>query len=315
MNKHARKPSLSRIPDGFIPVAFLASSFLGRGGMALQLFIGLFTVRLCALSTASGLRSTFSMQPSLRFVQGSALMALGLQFLGALIALPVLKYSVALPNHTWLVLYGLLLNIEHVFYEYFHAIGDNDSVYLYRGISALLLMTGILLGAPPHKSPELSSYGRLCILTALLIPLIVGIAVISGLGEKPRPKFSIDLLKHTPASMLRTLLYPALVYLSAISLQPDISLSIPLFSGLVVIELCQAPFRRSPSECIVMNRILLILSIAAASLLPISFSGLVPFKDPSIAKALIFSLGAFPLASLCAFGLYGNFSVRGRFQR
>ena len=67
---------LFRPTDALLPLAFLVAALLGRGNLAFELFLAWYGVKLCALATADGLRTAFAAQPSGRYAQGSALIAL-----------------------------------------------------------------------------------------------------------------------------------------------------------------------------------------------------------------------------------------------
>ena len=82
MFKNKMALRLLRPSDLFLPLAFLAASLMGRSEVALELFIALYATKLCALATADGLRAAFATQPSMKYVQGSALTAFVCQFFG-----------------------------------------------------------------------------------------------------------------------------------------------------------------------------------------------------------------------------------------
>ena len=87
------------------------------------MFVAFCATKIGSLATADGLRAAFATQPSMKYVQGSVLIALIAQIPGAALALLALwlipDTKLLLP----LIPCGMLLNIEHVFYEYLFAIG------------------------------------------------------------------------------------------------------------------------------------------------------------------------------------------------
>ena len=109
---------LLRPSDLFLPLALLAACLPGRGAAALGLFVALYAVKLCALATSDGLRAAFATQPSMKYVQGSTLVALGCQLPGAALSALILHLIPGTRLLLPLVPCGLLLNIEHVFYVY-----------------------------------------------------------------------------------------------------------------------------------------------------------------------------------------------------
>lgn len=133
---------LLRLSDLFLPAAFLATSLLGRQEAALGLFVALYATKLCALASADALRATFATQPSMKYVQGSALIALVAQLPGAALALLILYLIPGTRGLLPLVPCGMLLNIEHVFYEYLYAVGDKKSAMGCRCLTAVLVLLG-----------------------------------------------------------------------------------------------------------------------------------------------------------------------------
>ena len=294
---------LTRPSDALIPAAFSIAALLGRGDMALWLFLGFYAVKLGGLATANGLRAAFARQPSTRYVQGSAVVALLAQVVGTILAVLAALLTGQRAALYPLVLCGLLLNIEQVFYEYLYAVGERQSAVLCRGLTALLTLTGLLLGAKSAPStaalPDCEPLWPL--ITSGLsaaIGLVIGLCASGSL----KPKLNADVLRDAPLSMLQTFLYPALALAGLRFLAPSASPALPLFLGLTLYEACRTPFRRSPRESVALNRFL--LGACAALLLCgavwfLAFPGQGMPTVPAI-------LGALLLAALCAFGMYGN---------
>ncbi len=287
---------LARPSDLFLPAALIAATLLGRPDAALDLFLALTLTRLCALSTASGLRSAFAVQPSIRYVQGSLLIALLAQLAGCAVALPIWRAlrpsAAALP----LMACGLALNIEHTFYEYLYAINERESAVLCHGLTALMTATGLLLG--PSSGSEVP-----------WLPVTTGLSALTGLtvcalprgAARPRP--NAEVLKRAPVSMLRTAIYPVLFAAIARLSGIYIASPLPLFVGLGLYELCGSPFRRSPLESAPMNRALGVVCAVAACIILASLFGWLP-------NGILTQIcGALLLAAACAFAMYGRFSV------
>ncbi len=293
--------ALTRPQDLFLPAALIVAALTGRQNAALYLYMTLTLTRLCAISAATNLRSTFAMQPSIRYVQGSLLTALLLQLSGCVVALPIWR---ALRPATALLPFlpcGLSLNIEHMFYEYLFAVNEKESAALCHSLTALLTLTGLLLG--PSSGP---SAAWLSVTTGLsaLMSLIVG----TFLGGALRPRLSAEVLRRAPIAMLRTAIYPILYAAIARLSGIVVASPLPFFFGLGLYELCGAPFRRSPSESAPMNLALSVVCVVASCValpfIPGFFLAGIKYLRiiPHICQALI-------LAAICGYAMYGSFSV------
>lgn len=299
-NKAAMR--LLRPSDLFLPLAFLIASLLGRGEAALSLFVVVCVTKLCALATADGLRAAFATQPSMKYVQGSALTALTCQFLGTALASLILYLISGTRFLLPLVPCGLLLNIEHVFYEYLYAVGDKNSARASRCVTAVLVLLGLLLSMPHHHGHfVIEPIDPIWPLITCGLSALVGLFISISLGGKFSPVPNANVLRLAPISMLQSALYPALALLWPAAFTPA-----PLFTGLLLYEACRTPFRRSPLESEPMNRLLLI--IAAASLIClVAFQFII---KASFSAGVVMTCLALLIAATCAFALYGSF--RGR---
>ena len=302
MNKYKRNiPGLLRPADALPPIALLIPALMGRDGVSLYLFIALFAVRLFSLACADGLRATFARQPSMRYVQGSAALALLLQLPGAALAALAGLLSGQGSSIYPLIAAGALLNVEHVFYEYLHAVGDGISASLCHGISALLTLAGVLLCAPPAGGSMLpEGLDAVWLLSATGLSALVGLVISLALGGKLKPRLNAEILRRAPASLLQSLLYPALALglIFFLKLSPA---AVPLCVGWTVYELCRTPFRRTPSESKGMNRALRLLCGVAG--VCIIMQRLFPHTLP---EAMATAGGAALLAAVCGLGLFGN---------
>ena len=302
------KRTLSRPSDALLPAAFVLAALLGRDAIAFGLFAALLLTRLCALSAAEGLRAACATQPSIRYCQGSAATALLAQLAGGLIALAILRLFRPPCATPMLLACGLLLNIEHIFYEYLYTLGDGQSAALCRGITSLLILTGLLLIAPAQSGasdPAIEGEAWPLIMAGLssLVSAVIALAV----GGRLRPRLNAQVLRLAPLSMLRTALYPGLFALILLIFKDlDPQTYAPLFAGWLVVEACRTPFRRSPREARPMNRALLIACVAAA--LGIASTALGPsiHPDSRLLHDVPFLCGALILGAACAFALYGN---------
>ena len=303
--KPLKSHRLIRIADAFLPATLLIVTLLGRDAIATDLFLALMLVRLLALASSTGLRAAFALQPSMRYAQGSAAVALIAQVVGAAVALPVfgLFHSRALP----LIAAGLLLNIEHVFYEYMYAEGDGNSAILSRGITAALILTGLLLSCPPGRGmADPSIYAPVYLIVTSALAALVALAIGLSMGGSLRAKLNLQVLKIAPMSLLQAALYPGLALLLTLYSGLDVQTCAPLFAGLILYELMKTPFRRTPAEALPMNKALRILcGVCVIALIPF----VAGFKFPGDVKLLNdvpYFFGALLLAAACAFALYGN---------
>ena len=302
-----RGPRLMRVSDLFLPTAFLAASILGRGGAAFGIFVAFCATKIGSLATADGLRAAFATQPSMKYVQGSVLVALLAQIPGAALAFLALRLipdtKVLLP----LIPCGTLLNIEHMFYEYLFALGDKKSAIFSRCITAVLVLLGIMLCTSPH--PGSFSFAAVdptwpmitCGLSAL-----IGLFLSCALGGKILPVLNGEVLRRAPLSMLQSAIYPALGIAALTLLWPGRFVPAPLFAGLMLYEACRTPFRRSALESRGMNLMLLAVGGGAALCL-VAFQFLI-----KIPQSVVISMtcAALLIAALCAFALYAGIPRR-----
>ncbi len=306
---------LIRPADAFLPAALLLSTVLGRDAVAFDGFFALMLVRLCALATAPGLRAAFARQPAMRYAQGSVCAALIAQIVGAAVALPI--FATCKPHPLAMIACGLLINIEHIFYEYMYAFGDGGSALLSRGITAALTLTGLLLSSPSWwNRGDQALYQPIYLLVTSGLSALVALVIGLAMGGRPRPKLNNEVLKTAPMSMLQTALYPALAILVMILtfIHLPIATFAPLFAGLILYELCRTPFRRSPAEARPLNRALLIVcAMSLVGILPFAL-GLRFSDDMPLLNDIPFAFGALLLAAACAFTLYGNIQKRDRYE-
>lgn len=197
---------------------------------------------------------------------------------------------------------GLLLNIEHVFYEYLYATGDKNSAIPVRCITAALTLVGLLLCAPPLQGLSAANCETVWLVLTSGLSALVGLIIATALGGKIQPKLNLEVRRHAPAAMVQTALCPALTLAALALLWPTTLTPAPLFAGMALYEACRTPFRRSALESGPMNRLLLTVGIAA--LLGGILSRLI---TPGIlADAIAMTCVALLIAALCAFGLYGS---------
>ena len=303
--KIMKHPSLRllRPSDLFLPLALLCACLLGRSAIALGLFVSWYAAKLCALATADGLRAAFATQPSMRYVQGSTLVELACQLPGAALSALILRLIPDTRLLLPLVPCGMLLNIEHVFYEYLCAVGDKKSAAACRCITAILVLLGLILCAPSQPDFVIPSaiHPGWPLITCGLSALI-GLFISFSLGGKLHPVPNPEVLRHAPLSMLHAGLYPAVALPALALLWPGRFTPAPLFAGLLLYEACRTPFRRSPLESRPMNQLLLTVGSAALpGLVVFKFLAKVPASDP-----VSMTCAALLIAALCAFGLFGS---------
>ena len=302
---------LVRPADAFLPAGLLVTALAGRAELSLCVWLSLFAVRMVGLSTATGVRAAFAVQPSMRQVIGSVRAAVIAQILSAVICAGAgfaLFHGRAFPFPIAPILIGMLLNIEHVFYEYLYAEGDGRSATLSRFITAILVSAGIALdaGAAFTALPVWT-----CGAAAVSSLVSVTIALSAGVGSKGR--LNAGILRAAPRAMLYTLFYPAAgcayMYFSGTASEciP------PFFAGLLIYELCRTPFRRSAMESKGLNRALLIVCGAALVLFAVSrlpIAGALPAALRSVSGMLSGTALMLVISAACAFAMFGNIRKR-----
>ena len=312
--KKLSKMRMMRAADAFLPGAFLLVSLLGKGFVADDLFLTIFIARLLALASARGLRQAFSLQPSLKKVRGSVVVALLLQLFGVALLLlaDLLRNRIIIPSHLIYAAIALALNVEHVFYEYLCSTGDGHSAALCRAITATLVAGGLLMTSASSRD-GLLPYALEWPLGGALLSAAVSVLIGLLIGGPLKGKLNDQVLRSAPLALLQSSAYPLFHF--ALSLIPNSALracrtSAPFFAGLLLYELCRAPFRRAAMESREMNRNLLIVCAASMAViglcvLPHTQALLRGFLRgrfidlPAAAASLI-------AAAACAFGLYGR---------
>jgi len=310
MKKINRKMRLLRPADGFLPLALLVAAVLGHSTAAEQTFMNMLFPALFALASARGLRLAFAEQPSMRRVAGSVKLALPLQLVGALafFVVDLLRNQGRIVTVNFLyIAAGMLLNIEHVFYEYLYATGDAPSATRLRAITAALTCAGVMMtteagGGPlPHNMQWLLGAAALS----------AGLAAFIGrsIGGRMRGKFNNRVLKCAPMAMVQSAIYPVMWLIALILLKTIMFNSLtaaPFFLGLLVYELARSPFRRSHLEARGFNIAMLIVALLGGIML-------IPHFVPT-AQAAFGSWGheipaagvMLVAAAVCGFGMYGN---------
>ncbi len=296
MTQPKKQPRLVRVPDAFLPAALAVFSMLRPDSpSALLLYIATLIVSALSLFACRGIRLAFARQPAIRHVRGSVKCALLLTLAGAALstlAAWLLRHPMAdaLP----LIAAGMLLNIEHIFYEYMYAIGDRRSAILSRGLTALFSITGLLL----------SEQNILWLVGMAGLSALVSIVVSLVMGDGFQGRLDVTVVRCVPWAALQTALYPAAALGIYFALRPD-RVGLPFFVGLTLYELCKTPFRRSPLEARSFNKYLLIAcAVAALGMIAARLASAGCNSVPFLACAMLLA------AALCAFALFGN--IRGR---
>lgn len=307
MTQLKRQRRLSRVPDAFLPAALAAASLLRPANRsALELYVAWLLVCALSLFTSRGVRIAFARQPAIRHVRGSVKCALLATLIGGGVAVAALKlfFRDISPDPLPLIVSGVLLNIEHIFYEYMYAIGDDRSATLSRGLTALFTLAGLLL----YEGGQTFHPFFLVGMTGLAALVSVVISLVMGDGAKGRLDAAV--LRCAPWAALQTLLYPAataaLVFICHFG-----RYSFAFFAGLTLYELCKTPFRRSMIESRSFNKALLI-ACGAAGLVWLA-AGLLVKPAGSVDSAWLNVLNELPTACImvlaaaaCAFALFGR---------
>lgn len=283
---------IERMSDAAVPAAFLISSLLGSALPAGRLFMSALEIHLLSLGSCHGVRAAFACQTSIRRVRGSVLCSLALQFAGFLAAIllrKMLAWDQGLSSLS-LLFGGLFLNIEHTFYEYLFSVGDGYSASMCHGLTALLTLAGLLLDAEGGLLPWIPVTTGL----SALVSIVIGCAMGGGLPIR----LNVQVIRCAPRMLLQSALYPSIFIAWAAISRPS-TLHISFFSGLLVLEFCRSPFRRSTAESRSMNRTL--LALCSGSVLALITGGFI-----TSFRLLIDIPSALILASLCALAAFGR---------
>lgn len=302
-----KRLNLFRPSDLFLPAAFLIASLLGRGTAALCLFICLYAVKLCSFCAADSLPAAFASQPSVKYVQGSAVVALIAQLPGAILTALIFRMIPVTRPLLPLVPCGMLLNIEHVFYNYLFAVGDSKSACFSRCITAVTALLGMLLCTPREYvflNPANIEAAWPLITSGLAA--MIGLFLSMTLGGKLRPVLNGEVFRRAPLSMLQTALCPALTIAVLAAMWPASFTPAPVFAGWALYEAFRTPFRRSALESKSMNRLLCIVSIAAS----ICCVVLHLWNNKPLSEYILMTCAALLIAALCAFAMFGSIPSR-----
>ena len=307
MKKSNRNRRLVRLPDALPALAFAVAALLRPGEIVLWAYACALTPALLGLAATRGARLAYARQPAMRAVRGTLKVALLLQAVGAMLSL-VLAWLVGrdLAGIAPWIAAGLLLNIEHLFYETVAAAGDGNGSAAVHALASGLLLAGLLLAIPRSGGDARPLWLTAFCGAGALASAAVGIASAGGL----KGRMNAEIFRRAPAALIQSILYPGLALPLARYLGLGAEAACPFFLGLAILALCAAPFRRLPRESGPMNRALLIGGVAAAALwgasrlpsLPESLRSWAALA-PSVAAPLL-------LACLCAFALYGGISLR-----
>lgn len=297
------KLNLFRPSDLFLPSAFLAAALLGRGTAALCLFICLYAVKLCSVCAADSLPAAFASQPSVKYVQGSAITALIVQFPGAILSALIFNMIPVTRPLLPLVPCGMLLNIEHVFYNYLFAVGDSKSACFSRCITAVMALLGMLLCQPrSHIMLNPVNIEAVWPLITSGLAALIGLFLSMTLGGKLRPVLNAEVFRRAPLSMLQTALCPALTIAALAALWPANFTPAPVFAGWALYEACRTPFRRTALESRFMNRLLCAVGVAATTGCAVfQLWNIKPLSD-----YIQMTCAALLIAALCAFAMFGS---------
>lgn len=311
----ARRARLLRPTDGLLPLVFILVSALGRSSVAERVYLSTLFPALFALASARGLRIAFSEQPSMRKVAGSVRLALALQFIGALAFLVIdlirNRGQFILSNALFIAV-GMLLNIEHVFYEYLFATGDDASAVRVRFITAALAAAGIMMTSPASGDGALP-YALEWLLGGAALAAFVSAVIGRGVGGRLKGRVNNRVLRVAPPAIAQSAVYPLVWLVAMWLLRPvmfDALTAVPFFAGLLVYEMSRAPFRRDGRESKGFNIAMLIVALVgvglasihyvpAAQIFLFNYIGKWSHEVPATGVMLA-------AAAMCSFGMYGG---------
>lgn len=313
--KNRIKRYLLRPADGFLPLALLIAAVMGKSTVAEQVYLNMLFPALFALATARGVRIAFSEQPSMRRVAGSVKLALALQFIGALAFFVVdliRNQGRFVGANALYICAGMMLNIEHVFYEYLFATGDGVSATRVRAITAALTGAGIMMTTDASSGGALP-YALEWLLGGTTLSALLSAFIGGAIGGKLKGRVNNRVLKCAPLAMVQSAIYP-LMWLLALMLLKTVMYkgltALPFFAGLLVYELARTPFRRIGRESKCLNIAMLCVALVGAILIGISY---VPAAQTFIQTIIgkwsheLPALGVMlMLSAVCSFGMYGS---------
>ncbi len=311
----ARRARLLRPTDGLLPLVFILVSALGRSNVAERVYLSTLFPALFALASARGLRIAFSEQPSMRKVAGSVKLTLALQFIGALAFLVIdliRNRGQFVFSNALFITVGMLLNIEHVFYEYLFATGDDASALRLRFITAALVAAGIMMTSPASGDGALP-YALEWLLGGAALAAVVSAVIGRGVGGRLKGRVNNRVLRVAPSAIVQSAIYPLVWVLAMTLLRPvmfDALTAVPFFAGLLVYELSRAPFRRDGKDSKGFNIAMLIVALVGVGLAAIHY---VPAAQGYLSEIIgkwnheVPATGVMlAAAALCAFGMYGG---------
>ena len=291
------KLRLLRPSDAALPLAFLIAAIAGHGETAAAICAAKLAAHTLGLSTAEGARIAFATQPSMRAARGTVKLALLLQCAGAIlcgVGAWFFRGELALVKLLGLTAAGLLLNIEHTFYEYLFAAGEKGSAMLCRLLTSILLLAGMLMSPAlslTSEAPKDILFPLCASGVGMLVSAVIGLAIGGGLKGRLNPQ----VLRVAPRASLQSLLYPALA-VAAMLLVTWVRLEpIAFFAGLTLYQLCRTPFRRSSMEGRTFNRAVFAIALmcaAAFGATRIPALGTLPAADLAAQCALMLLLAA-----------------------
>ena len=304
-----------RPADAFLPLAFILAAALGKSSVAEQVYLNALLPALFALSSARGVRMAFSEQPSMRRVAGSVKLALALQFIGAFafLVLDLIRNGgqFVTTNAVYIGM-GMMINIEHVFYEYLFATGDGPSATRVRLISSAVIAAGIMMTTVSSAS-DLLPYHLEWLLGAATLGAALSAFIGRTIGGRLKGRVNSRVLRCAPLAMVQSAIYPLMWLMTLILLKPIMFQSltaVPFFAGLMVYELARTPFRRSGRESMGFNLAMLGVALVGAALIAM---GYVPEAQGMITNILgkwsheLPALGVMlMISSICGFAMYGS---------
>lgn len=318
--KNRFKRCLLRPADGFLPLAFIVAAVLGKSTAAEQVYLNTLFPALFALATARGVRIAFSEQPSMRRVAGSVKLALALQFIGALAFMVVdliRNQGQFVATSALYICAGMMLNIEHVFYEYLFATGDGVSATRVRAITATLTGAGILMTTDASTGGALP-YALEWLLGGAALSAVLATFIGGAIGGKLKGRVNNRVLKCAPLALVQSAVYPLMWLLALMLLKPIMFkglTALPFFAGLMMYELARTPFRRTGRESKALNIAMLCVALVGAILISLSY---VPTAQDVIQGILgkwaheLPALGVMlVISAVCGFGMYGSIGVKG----
>lgn len=272
------KRSLMRPTAALFPLAGAIAAALGDAALVMRFFLYYFMMQLFSLCAVDCFRNAAAREPGLRRVDrrfGASVLPL-LAALGLALGLTVPSFDhvqQGMLNLLPVCIAAWCTIIEQLFEERMHAVGKGMDLVLMQAVSALLLLSGLMIDSSGSVPASVPGFYTLC---ASALGMLIAAAV--SLVTEPLRAFSIAPrnLGFCPKAMAQCLLYPAgmavLVWLGTWLDDSFTKTAIEVFGapwfllGFALWRMSRTVCRRAQDESRALN--LLLVAVCAALAVP-----------------------------------------------